>query len=47
MDELIIQAEYAKGVDSGVIPLLKKNFEDELRARGLRTVVQMMEPGSL
>ncbi len=47
MDELVIQAEYAKGVDSGVIPLLEKKLEDELRARGLRTAVQMMEPGSL
>jgi phenylacetate-CoA ligase len=47
MDELIVQAEYAKGVASGVIPLLKKKLEDELRARGLRTVVQMTEPGSL
>jgi phenylacetate-CoA ligase len=47
MDELVIQAEYAKGVDSAVIPQLKKKLEDKLRALALRAVVQIMEPGSL
>jgi phenylacetate-CoA ligase len=47
MDELVIQAEYAKGVDSAVIPRLKKKLEDKLRALALRAVVQIMEPGSL
>ena len=47
MDELIVQAEYARGVDSEVVSQLKKKLENELGARGLRTVVQMTEPGSL
>jgi phenylacetate-CoA ligase len=47
MDELIVQAEYAKGMDSGVIPELKRKLEAELKARGLRAVVQMVEPERL
>ena len=47
MDELVVQAEYARGVDLGVVPQLKKRLEVELRARGLRTLVQMAEPGTL
>lgn len=47
MDELIIQAEYAKGVDAGIVPQLKKKLETELKARGLRSVVQMIEPDRL
>lgn len=47
MDELIVQAEYLPGADPASIPSLKKNLEDRLKARGLRTVVQMMEPNSL
>jgi hypothetical protein len=27
MDELIVQAEYVKGVDPGVVPQLKKKLE--------------------
>lgn len=47
MDELIIQAECAKGTDPEILSQLKKKLEDELRVRGLRATVQMMEPGSL
>jgi len=47
MDELIVQAEYAKGVDSRIIPELKKKLEAELKARGLRAVVQMVDPDQL
>jgi phenylacetate-CoA ligase len=47
MDELVIQAEYAKGVTPEGIPQLKQKLEHELKVRGLRAVVQMMEPGSL
>ena len=47
MDELIVQAEYLKGVDSKIIPELKGKLEAELKARGLRTVVQMVEPDQL
>jgi phenylacetate-CoA ligase len=47
MDELIVQAEWAKGVDPGVVPQLKKKLEAELKTRGLRAVVQMVEPEHL
>jgi phenylacetate-coenzyme A ligase PaaK-like adenylate-forming protein len=47
MDELIVQAEYAKGVDPGTVPELKKRLEAELKAKGLRSVVQMVEPDRL
>ena len=47
MDELIVQAEYVKGVDSRIIPELKNKLEGELKARGLRAVVQMVEPDRL
>jgi phenylacetate-CoA ligase len=47
MDELIVQAEYMKGVDSRTISELKKKLEAELKARGLRAVVQMVEPDRL
>jgi phenylacetate-CoA ligase len=47
MDELIVQAEYAKTVDPGVVPQLKKKLEAELKAKGLRSVVQMVEPDHL
>jgi len=47
MDELVVQAEYDKGVDAAVIPRLKKELEEKLKTRALRAVVQMMEPGSL
>jgi phenylacetate-CoA ligase len=47
MDELIVQAEYRPEVNSGRIPELKANLEAGLKAAGLRTIVQMMEPKSL
>ena len=47
MDEMIVQAEYTDGVDTEIIPQLKKKLEAELKARGLRTVVQMLAPNSL
>jgi phenylacetate-coenzyme A ligase PaaK-like adenylate-forming protein len=47
MDELIVQAEYAKEIDQGSVPQLKKRLEEELKARGLRAVVQMVEPDRL
>ncbi len=47
MDELIVQAEYVKGIDLGTVPELKKRLEGELKAKGLRSVVQMMEPDRL
>jgi phenylacetate-CoA ligase len=47
MDELIVQAEYAKTVDPGIVPQLKKKLEAELKAKGLRSVVQVVEPDRL
>ncbi|MFQ6122249.1 MAG: phenylacetate--CoA ligase family protein [Dehalococcoidales bacterium] len=47
MDEMVVQAEYAKGVAPEVVSQLKEKLGNELRIHGLRAVVQMMEPGSL
>ena len=47
MDEMIVQAEYVKGTDPERIPQLQKKLESELKARGLRSIVQMMEPDRL
>ena len=47
MDEMIVQAEYAKGIGPEMIPQLKKKLEAELKARGLRSVVQMVAPDQL
>ena len=47
MDELIIQAEYSKDVDIAEIPKLKEKLEKEMRIKGLRTIVEMVPPGTL
>ncbi len=47
MDELIVQAEWKEDVNTEGISALKAKLEKELKARGLRTVVQMLEPNSL
>ena len=47
MDEMIVQAEYAKTIGPEMVPQLKKRLEAELKARGLRAVVQMVEPDQL
>jgi phenylacetate-CoA ligase len=47
MDEMIIQAEPTTDADSAIIPELKLKLENELKSRGLRTVVQMLKPNSL
>ena len=47
MDELIVQAEFIPEVDPGLVPGLKAELEAKLKSRGLRTNVQMMEPGNL
>jgi phenylacetate-CoA ligase len=47
MDEMIVQAEYVKGIDPERIPQLQKKLESELKAQGLRSIVQMMEPDRL
>ena len=47
MDELIVQAEWKEEMITEDISVLKSKLEKELKARGLRTVVQMFEPNSL
>ncbi len=47
MDELIVQAEWKEEMITEDISALKSKLEKELKARGLRTVVQMLEPNSL
>jgi phenylacetate-coenzyme A ligase PaaK-like adenylate-forming protein len=47
MDEMIVQAEYVKGIDPQMIPRLRDKLQAELRASGLRAVVQMVEPDRL
>lgn len=47
MDELIVQAESSPEVGPDLFPELKAKLETQLKARGLRTNVQMMEPGTL
>ena len=47
MDELIVQAEFVSEVDPGLVPGLKEELEAKLKASGLRTIVQMVEPGTL
>jgi phenylacetate-CoA ligase len=47
MDEMIVQAEYARGINPQQIPYLKEKLEEELRACGLRAMVQMVEPDRL
>ena len=47
MDELIVQAEPSPEADQGLVPELKAKLEAQLKACGLRTNVQMLEPGAL
>jgi phenylacetate-CoA ligase len=47
MDELMVQAEPIPEVDSASVPELKAKLESRLKARGLRTDVHMLEPGTL
>ena len=47
MDEMIVQAESVPEVDASRVPGLKKTLETRLKERGLRTVVQMLDAGTL
>lgn len=47
MDELIVQAEPLPGLEAGESARIQKLLGDKLKAKGLRTVVQMLAPGSL
>jgi phenylacetate-CoA ligase len=47
MDELIVQAEALPEMPSDQIAGLQHELATQLKAKGLRTIVQMMAPGSL
>jgi phenylacetate-CoA ligase len=47
MDEMTVQAERSPQADPAIMPELKSKLAGELKSRGLRAVVQMMEPGTL
>jgi phenylacetate-CoA ligase len=47
MDELIVQAEHTPDLPPEAIQPLKRRLESELKARGLRTVVEILEPDTL
>jgi phenylacetate-CoA ligase len=47
MDEMIVQAEPLPDVPGGQIAALQKELATRLKAKGLRTIVKMMDPGSL
>ena len=47
MDEMAVQAETRKDVDQARAPELKQELETRLKAKGLRTIVRMLPPGTL
>ena len=47
MDELIVQAERMPDASSEAIPHLKKTLESELKAKGLRAIIRILEPNTL
>jgi len=47
MDEMIVQAEYAPDVRPEEVPRLKADLERVLKARGLRSIVQMEAPNTI
>jgi len=47
MDELVLQVEHTPDVPPQQIIKIQKKLETELKTRGLRTIIQMMSPGSL
>jgi phenylacetate-CoA ligase len=47
MDEMFVQAERSPQSDPAVMSELKTRLAGELKSRGLRAVVQLMEPGTL
>ena len=44
---MIVQAEPLPDVPTGQIAVLKEELAGRLKAKGLRTIVKMMDPGSL
>jgi phenylacetate-CoA ligase len=47
MDELIVQTEPLPDLSADQIAAVQKELAARLQAKGLRTIVQMMAPGSL
>jgi phenylacetate-CoA ligase len=47
MDEMIVQAERSPQADPAVASELKDRLAGELKSRGLRAIVKLMEPGTL
>ncbi len=47
MDEMIVQAERGQQTDPSIVPELKGLLSRELKKKGLRAIVQLMEPGTL
>lgn len=47
MDEMIVQAEFEPDVDPARASGLKQKLEAMLKSRGLRSVIQIVEPGVL
>jgi phenylacetate-CoA ligase len=47
MDEMAVQAERAPDSGPEIEPGIKSELEARLKAKGLRTVVKMVEPGTL
>jgi phenylacetate-CoA ligase len=47
MDDMIVQAERSPQADPAAMPELQARLAGDLKARGLRAVVELMEPGTL
>ncbi len=47
MDEMIVQAEFKPGVEPAETSGLKQKLDAVLKARGLRSIIQIVEPGTL
>ncbi|OPY92651.1 MAG: Phenylacetate-coenzyme A ligase [Syntrophaceae bacterium PtaU1.Bin231] len=47
LDEMTVVTERAADADAAVVPQIKKKLEGDLKARGLRSVVEVKEPGTL
>jgi phenylacetate-CoA ligase len=46
MDELIVQAEYEPGTDTARIPEIKERLAQTMKAKGLRTGIELKEPNT-
>ncbi len=47
MDEMIVQAEFKPDIDPAHTSGLKQKLDAVLKARGLRSIIQIVEPGTL